>query len=118
MEFSSEGSVQPPRFWASWITQPSTDPLFTLILDQNLFWTFQQKRMSNVNYKVSDIGDDGMVVASCLRCASPLFSPSSLPCRACASLGLPGSATPSSSSPPTRTKTAPPPHATRHWGGG
>ena len=45
MEFSSEGSVQPPRFWASWITQPSTDPLFTLILDQNLFRLYQQKKM-------------------------------------------------------------------------
>ena len=61
MAFSSGESVPPRRFWATLTTRSSTDPLFTLILDQNLLRIFQQqKRMSNANYKVSGSGDDGM----------------------------------------------------------
>ena len=60
MEFSSGESVLPHHFWGSLTTQSTTDPLFTLILDQNLFRLFQQKRMSNANYKVSGNADDGM----------------------------------------------------------
>ena len=57
MEFSSGESVLPHRFWASLTTLSPTDPLFTLILDQNLF---RQKKMPNANYKVSGNADDGM----------------------------------------------------------
>ena len=60
MEFSSGESVLPHHFWASLTTQSPTDPLFTLILDQNLFRLFRQKKMPNANYKVSGNADDGM----------------------------------------------------------